>query len=262
MRPLLLAVAAWLLGVSIAAASPTVSNHNTLAAPGATTVTASVTASAGDVVIVCALVRGTTSTVPTLSISGGSLSWATRQTVSNTPLTGNGNGLGNRLSCFSALTAGSLSAVTMTVTSNVTIGNAVGGWLSVSGTSATQFDTNLAIPTSGAYANATTATTPTVTVTTGLANDLLYAINGTTQAISCGVGVTYGGAAQTSGFNQASSAGLKDVCINFSWKSVSATQTSASVAATGTGSSLTDWSMIADALTSDTPSTGRSRLIQ
>ncbi len=259
-------VALTLSGLAASAnAAISVSHHNFTTSVGGTTTALAITADAGDTIILCAVVRGSTGSIPALSIAGGSLTWSTpdtKHTQGVVPIAGNGAGIGYRESCFSAFTSGALSGVTITVTSTITIQNSALGYMSISGLNASPFDPNVLAAAGANYVDATTATQPTASQTTTLSHDFLYMASGSIASFNCGGNTaTFGGTSALSGFQVASTAGIKTVCLGVSWLIVSSPQSAISVIDAG-ASGDTDWTTTVDALTADIAVTGHSKLIQ
>jgi hypothetical protein len=197
------------------------------ASAGAATI--SVSANAGDVIVLFIGMGGTSGTATVASVSGGGLTWTKRAAI--TPFTAFGNSLG--LEEWYAIAASAVSAQTITVTSNLTSSQSIDlGYVSISAANTTTpYDANGALPNlqsdqSGSPAVGSISTT-----------------NANTILLSAIVGLFLSSGNQPSGWTDLGvTIGIGDAAYNI----VSSAQSSASVSWASGG--LANWGMICDAV--------------
>lgn len=165
-------------------AAPTIESHAHSISTGGTTSTIAVTAAgAGRVIVVVATV-GTLSgtTVPTLTISGGGANVGAWTKIGSMPAPATSDEY--TIVAWYALTTGAVSAVTVTVTSNLTIDDAALAYVTVAGANTTQpLDLNTTLAHggnagSGALYFPGGSTPASVTASTNTADVLLFAVFG------------------------------------------------------------------------------------
>jgi hypothetical protein len=124
-----------------------------------TTATFTLSASPGDVIIV-PVATGTTGAASTTTIAGGGLTWQKRgATVVNTNLGWNG------LDIFYAVSAGTVTAQTITITTSVTMDDMAYGYAIFTGVVSSVWDTNVSLPAKQIVGGTSTVAAGTVSTT-------------------------------------------------------------------------------------------------
>ena len=142
--------------------APTVESHANSTPSGGTTATIAVNAAgSGRVIIVCAAIGSTTSAVPTATISSANPNigpWTAVAATSGVNNGSNGAGAGCLIQAWYAVTTGSVSGATVTITSSTTIDNAGLVYLTVAGAAGAQpLDQNASLAHGGGLGSSATA---------------------------------------------------------------------------------------------------------
>ena len=173
------------LGSTVPAAAPTIESHNHSISSGGTTTTIAVNASgAGRVIVVCATI-GTASTIilPTATISSANPNIGSWTSIGHMPVTASPSGL--LIQAWYAVTSGSVSAATVTVTAGATIDDAALAYVTVAGANtAAPLDQNSTLATgssNGSSAKDLNVNAPLrATISTNNAGALVFTLVGTT----------------------------------------------------------------------------------
>jgi hypothetical protein len=173
------------LGSTVPAAAPTIESHNHSISSGGTTTTIAVNASgAGRVIVVCATI-GTASTIilPTATISSANPNIGSWTSIGHMPVTASPSGL--LIQAWYAVTSGSVSAATVTVTAGATIDDAALAYVTVAGANtAAPLDQNSTLATgssNGSSAKELNVNAPLrATISTNNAGALVFTLVGTT----------------------------------------------------------------------------------
>lgn len=239
----LLALLLGLVLASGALAQPTLDTHNTSSSQGGTTTTIAVTTSqTNDIVVVASNIGGTTTSLPSLSISGCGLTWASLG--SNSASLGGGGGFGDTVQMWWGLATSTLSACTVTVTSTLTIDAAATVYCSFHGAqTSSPVDPNGALPVTAAN-NTSSITSPTGNVSTTRAHDVAIAAASTNQGPPTNTAQSPAVLCDT----KANSAGVRWSTVGVIYSSFTSPQTSTAVAFSN---SFQYWLYVASALTAD-----------
>jgi hypothetical protein len=164
-----------------------VSNHGHNTATGGSTIAASVSAAAGDIILIGVVIGATDTNVPAASIAGAGQTWhlisgPAGPGYQNPPAT---PGFGNFMGVWWAQATGPLSAQTVTVTQTngtVTMDDASIVYASFTGVQAPIFDTNGSLPAASAYESPNPPLgdiTSEAVVSSDFAPDLFFCFYGT-----------------------------------------------------------------------------------